>query len=138
MLDELGLALALGFPHRHQNAWLGDPAEIVLDGRDLSGRDHVESDGLGESVGMAHPTRTLVPRLVNCVDGLTDAVRKECLAGGDIEADERLPKRVRFGWKTNGPCIVALVDRLGRCGIVEPGHLMSEARVLSLDLDAAL
>ena len=45
MVDELRRLLALGFAHRLEDASLGHPAEIVVDGRTPAGRRHVEIDG---------------------------------------------------------------------------------------------
>ena len=44
--------LALGFPHRLQDARLGDPAEIVVDGGLPPRLNHVEADGTCQGVGL--------------------------------------------------------------------------------------
>lgn len=52
MVDQLRRRLALGFPHCLQNARLGDPAEIIVDGGLPPRLNHVEADGTCQGVGL--------------------------------------------------------------------------------------
>jgi hypothetical protein len=47
--------LASCFPHRLQNARLGDPAEIVVDGGSPASPHHVQTDSAGQYVGLVEP-----------------------------------------------------------------------------------
>ena len=69
--------LALCLAHRFENARLGDPAEIVVDGRLPAHCCHVESDGASKNVGVVEPSADAMrgdAALIVAVGGLIERV----------------------------------------------------------------
>jgi hypothetical protein len=56
MVDQLGRRLAFRISNSFENARLGDPAEIVVDGWSPPGLDHVEPDGARQDIGLLCPS----------------------------------------------------------------------------------
>src|SRR3546814_4397702 len=55
MVDQTCRLVVLGFGDRHQDARLGDPAEIILDRRLPARRDHIETDRTRQHMAVREP-----------------------------------------------------------------------------------
>src|SRR3546814_5016951 len=55
MVDQTCRLVVLGFGDRHQDARLGDPAEIILDRRLPARRDHIETDRTRQHMAVRDP-----------------------------------------------------------------------------------
>ncbi len=77
MVDQLRRRIAFGFSNGLQNAWLGDTAEIIVDGWSPPGLDHVEPDGVRQDIGLVKLSANAVrrdPALIGAVSRLIEGV----------------------------------------------------------------
>src|SRR5262245_44746260 len=136
MADELHSLLALGLPHRLEDARLGDSAEVVVDSRSPTGLNHVENDGAGETVGLRDAlvhtmcrdawTTEAVTLLVKGVHAERHAMCQQGGAPALVEAVEPVPKRAVLLGQLRVPGLVTLGDRLGRAAVLEVSRLDRE------------
>ncbi len=121
-----------------QNASLRDPTEIIVDGWRPARHDHVETNGLGDPIGMSERARAPVPGLNNGVKTERYAMREQRLAAVAIEGDESVPQILGLAGQLPGPCTMPFVDGLGECSIIQPRRLLSESDALCVDLQAGI
>jgi hypothetical protein len=89
--DELCLTVAFCLPHGLQDARLGDPAEIIVDGWCPARHDHVEIKRLGDPIGMSERARAPVPGLYDGVEAKRHAMREQRLTAVAVECGESIP-----------------------------------------------
>ena len=75
-----------------EHASLRDPTEIIVDGWRPARHDHVETNGLGDPIGMSERARAPVPGLNNNVKTERYAMREQRLVAVAIEGDESVPQ----------------------------------------------
>ena len=92
VLDALSCGFSLGVADGLQDARLGHPPEIAVDGRRPASGGSIEPDCLGEAVGMAQRTRTPILGLVHRIDAERDAMREQGIATVPIEGGEHIPE----------------------------------------------
>ena len=77
VVDKLHRLLTLGLTNRFENTRLGNPAEIVVDGRLSTRGNHLESDGARKDVGVIEPSADSVggdAALIVAVGGLVERI----------------------------------------------------------------
>ena len=116
---------------------LGDPAEIIVGGRDPVCRGHVETQRLGEAVGVGNAARLRFHGSCTALT-LSDAQCANKAAAVGVETHQSVPELLGLAGKVPGPALVPRLDRLGRGGIVEPRRLRGESRALDIDLEAGV
>ena len=92
VLDELSRSLPPGLADGLQDARLGHPPQVVVDGRRPACGSNVEPDCLGEAVGVAQRTRAPIPGLVHRIDAQRDAMCEQGIATVPVEGRERIPE----------------------------------------------
>ncbi len=138
MVDQLRRVLALGLPHRLQDARLGDSAEIGVDRRRPARRRHVEVHGLRQHVGMRQRLRPPVVGLVHAVDAQPDAVREQRLLARDVQPGQRRPEVLGVLGHRRQPELVPVGQRPGHCGVVQARRLRVERDALHVELQAGV
>jgi hypothetical protein len=138
MIHELGRLLTLRLAYGLKNAGLGHTAEIVVDRWRPSCRSYVELDSLGDAIGVSQSARTLIPRLMHCVDAQPDAMRKQRVSAVGVECKQRVPQITGVRGQLIGPRPMPIVDGLRNAGVVEAGRLVAEDPALYIDLNAGV
>jgi hypothetical protein len=126
MVDQLRRRLALGLPHGIQNTRLGNPAEIVVDGRSPAGLHHVEPDRARQHIGLVETRANAMggdATLIVAIGWLMDGVDRKRRTVGEqrrlcttIESRQRIPEIVSlFGnraFQTSCRASTALAETL--------------------------
>lgn len=104
MVDQLSRRLTLGLAHGLQNARLGDPAEIVVDGRSPASPHHVKLHRARQRISLVETRANAVGRdaaLIVAVGRLIDGVDRKRRTVGEqrrlcttIESRQRIPEIV--------------------------------------------